>query len=153
MNWRMLRKGGASIWSGSVIIPGPAKFPFLEKLMRMVISAVVAAVIAASSATTALAAGAIAVDDEQGARATDVGYGFVTGYESRHAAERAAMKECRRHGNRNCTVAVWFETCGAYAGSPTYYGIGWGTSESEAKHAALDQCGESACRIVVSGCE
>lgn len=45
----------------------------------------------------------------------------------REAAARAAMRECRASGNRSCKVAVWFEVCGAYAGDPRYYGIGWGT--------------------------
>ncbi|WP_102960987.1 DUF4189 domain-containing protein [Mangrovicella endophytica] len=107
-----------------------------------------------SSATApALAAGAIAVADEEGLSAGEAGYGFVTGYDSRSEAADAAMQECRSQGNSDCKVAVRFDTCGAYAGNRTYFGIGWGNSEREATRKALGDCGQDSCRIVVSGCE
>ncbi|CAN5375749.1 hypothetical protein BH11PSE11_BH11PSE11_32290 [soil metagenome] len=95
--------------------------------------------------------GAIAVDDQRGQ--ADPGYGFYIGARSRGDAERGAMRECRRSGNRDCKVAVWFESCGAYAASRRYYGIGWGGSRREASNMALDKCGSDRCRIVVSRCE
>ncbi|MCE7027288.1 DUF4189 domain-containing protein [Jiella avicenniae] len=104
-------------------------------------------------ATPGLAAGAIAVDDEEGMKAGDVGYGTATGYSTREAAGAAALKNCRDEGNGNCKVVVRFDTCGAYAGSADYFGIGWGESQRAAESAALEQCGNNSCRIVVSDCE
>lgn len=99
----------------------------------------------------AFAAGAIAVDDEEGSKASEVGYGIGTGA-TREEAGRDAMKECKKAGNSNCKVAVRYDTCGAYAASKTVSGIGWGSSEGEAKANALEACG-GGCRIVVSDCQ
>ncbi|MEN9842868.1 MAG: hypothetical protein RLZZ612_697 [Pseudomonadota bacterium] len=99
----------------------------------------------------AWAVGAIAVDDEVGD--TDPGYGIVTGMDSEQAAKAGAMQECRASGNKNCRVAVWFNKCGAYASSRKNEGIGYGSSKSVAERKALDECGASGCRIVVSDCE
>ena len=100
-----------------------------------------------------LAAGAIAVDDEEGMKAGDVGYATATGYSTREAAGKAALQSCKDEGNSSCKVVVRFDTCGAYAGSSDYFGIGWGKSEEVATRAALDQCGSKSCKIVVSDCE
>lgn len=97
------------------------------------------------------AVGAIAIDDQQGQR--DPGYGFFIGAYSREEAERGALRECRDSGNDHCKVAVWFETCGAYAASRRYYGIGWGATERRARRMALENCGHERCRIVVLRCE
>lgn len=99
----------------------------------------------------AFAAGAIAVDDDEGD--TDPGYGVVTGAGSRDEAGRAALAECKKQGNKNCKVAVRFDTCGAYASSKKYSGIGFGASLAVAKSKALDECGNSACKIIVAECE
>ena len=96
------------------------------------------------------AVGAIAVDDEEGD--TEPGYGLVTGMDSKSEATAGAMKECRKSGNKGCKVAVWFETCGAYAHSPKYFGIGYGKSKKVAESAALAEC-SGACKILVSECE
>jgi hypothetical protein len=95
--------------------------------------------------------GAIAVDDEQGESAP--GYGVATDMDSKAEATAAAMKQCRAAGNKNCKVAVWFETCGAYAGSRKYFGIGYGKTKKAAESAAVSECGNSACKVVVSECE
>lgn len=102
--------------------------------------------------TQAFAAGAIAVDDEEGGGVEDVGYGIGFG-KTRDDAGREAMKQCREHGNKNCKVKVRFDGCGAYAVSKNYYGIGWGKTGSQAERAALDQCGRSACKVAVSECD
>ena len=102
------------------------------------------------SASQALAFGAIAVDDKQGFSADDVGYGLGWGT-TRREAERNAMSECRSAGNTNCTVAVWFESCGAYAGSRVHYKIGYGRTLEAAEEMALADCPK--CRIVISECE
>lgn len=112
-----------------------------------------AAALMLAQAAPALAAGAIAVDDEAGMKAGDVGYGTATGYSTREAAGAAALQNCKDEGNTSCKVVVRFDTCGAYAGSADYYGIGWGKSEKAAQSAALEQCGNKSCKIVVSDCE
>ncbi|BAE50600.1 DUF4189 domain-containing protein [Paramagnetospirillum magneticum] len=99
----------------------------------------------------ARAAGAIAVDDEAGSKADEVGYGIGTG-SSREEAGADAMRECKKAGNSNCKVAVRYDTCGAYAASKSYSGIGWGSSEGAAKSNALEACG-SGCKVVVADCQ
>ena len=102
-------------------------------------------------ANPAHAFGAIAVDDEEGD--TDPGYGFVTGEASADAAKAKALKECRSSGNKNCKVVVWFKQCGAYAASKKYYGYGHGATKAVATKAALEGCGNKACKVVVAECE
>jgi hypothetical protein len=99
----------------------------------------------------ARAAGAIAVDDEAGAKAEDVGYGIGSG-DSREEAAADAKKQCKKAGNSDCKVVVRYDTCGAYAASKNYTGVGWGNSEGEAKSNALEACG-SGCKVVVSDCQ
>jgi hypothetical protein len=98
----------------------------------------------------AYAAGAIAVDDEEGEG--EPGYGLYTGANSREEAAREALKQCKASGNKNCKVVARFDTCGAYAASTQYYGVGWGSTEKAATTMAKEQCGAN-CRIVVSECE
>lgn len=109
-----------------------------------------AALLLLMSAGPVLAFGAIAVDDQEGVSASEVGYGVGWG-NSRREAERNALEECRDAGNRSCRVAVWFETCGAYAGSRSHFQIGYGRTLRDAEEAALTDCPK--CRIVVSQCE
>lgn len=99
----------------------------------------------------AFAYGAIAVDDEEGE--DEPGYGFVTGEESADAAKRAALKECRASGNKNCRVVVWFKQCGAYAASKKYYGYGYGATKAVAVKNALEGCSSKSCKVVVAECE
>jgi hypothetical protein len=100
---------------------------------------------------SAFAAGAIAVDDEEGE--TDPGYGVVTGMANREEAGKAALRECRKHGNKNCKVAVRFDQCGAYAGSKKYYGVGYGKSIDVARTMAMNECGQKSCKVLVAECE
>jgi hypothetical protein len=100
---------------------------------------------------SAFAVGAIAVDDEVGE--TEPGYGYVTGMDSEAEAKKGALKECSGNGNKNCKIAVWFKQCGAYANSRKYSGIGFGASKKIAEAKALDECGNAACKIIVSDCE
>ncbi len=100
-----------------------------------------------------LAYGAIAVDDEVGYKADEVGYYIATGESSKESAKKAALKGCKDIGNKNCEVVAWFETCGAYAVSKKYSGIGYGSTKEIAINMALDNCGDSSCRIVVAECE
>ncbi len=100
----------------------------------------------------AFAAGAIAVDDEEGQPHEDVGYGISVGARSRDAAEVDAMRRCRSEGNTHCHVVVRFDKCGAYAVSSARFGVGWGGSLRTAQNMALDACGSN-CRVAVSECE
>lgn len=109
------------------------------------------ALLLALGTSTALAIGAIAVDDDEGE--DEPGYGFSLGHNSREAASRAAIGECRKAGNDNCKVVVWFEACGAYAASRKYYGVGWGSNAARATQMALDKCGNRGCRIKIAECE
>lgn len=118
-------------------------------MIRLLAGALAAAM--ALSTTHALAAGAIAVDDEEGVKASEVGYGVGTGA-SRDDAAKAAMAQCVKAGNANCQVVVRYDTCGAYAGSSKHSGVGWGDSKAAAEKKALSECGEG-CRIVVSACD
>ncbi|HZP78169.1 MAG TPA: DUF4189 domain-containing protein [Pseudolabrys sp.] len=102
---------------------------------------------------TALAWGAIAVDDEEGRHHDDVGYGASSGHNSEAAAKAGALRECRRHGNEDCRVIVTFRHCGAYAVAGRHYGYGEATTLASARRDALEHCGGGACKIVVSHCE
>lgn len=99
----------------------------------------------------AFATGAIAVDDQVGD--DEPGYGLVVGHDDKESASKAALKECRKAGNKACKVVVWFEKCGAYASSKKYYGVGWGATEAAATKMALSKCGNSACEVKVAECE
>lgn len=105
-----------------------------------------------SASGSTLAAGAIAVDDEEGLHPDDIGWGASTGESSTDAARNAALHQCRAASNTNCTVIVTFDTCGAYAVSYRHSGVGWGRTEAQAVSMALDECGPN-CRVVVSQCE
>jgi Domain of unknown function (DUF4189) len=98
----------------------------------------------------AFAAGAIAVDDEEGSM--DVGYGLVTGASSRDAAGAEAMKLCKKAGNSDCKIVARFDSCGAYAASKSNYGAGWGASLEKAKAMAIEKC-EGSCKVLIAQCE
>ena len=99
----------------------------------------------------AFAVGAIAVSNPGGLRADQIGYGVGHG-ESRDEAQRHAFKKCSRVGNTDCSVAVWYDTCGAYAASRDRYGYGYGSNERIARSEALSHCANDHCAIVVSDC-
>jgi hypothetical protein len=104
------------------------------------------------SSTHAFAAmDSIAVDDEAGRKAGDVGFGVGEGPDA-EAAKKEALKNCKSFGNTACEVAVTYDKCGAYAASKEHSGTGTGASEEEAKKTALSQCGEDKCKVVVSDC-
>lgn len=108
-----------------------------------------AAMITCAVATSAFAAGAIAVDDEQGMAAEDAGYGVGYGG-NRREAERNAMRECKSAGNEGCKVVVTFEECAAYVGNKSHYATGTGSTLKAAEREALDACPR--CKLIVSDC-
>jgi hypothetical protein len=75
-----------------------------------------AAALLVAQAGHAWATGAIAVDDEAGAKPSDAGYGIGFG-DTKESAQEAALAKCKAFGNESCKVVVWFEKCGAYASS------------------------------------
>lgn len=99
------------------------------------------------------AVGAIAVDDEEGDKASDAGYYVTTGEASESAAKKAAMKGCKDLGLKNCKIGVWFTKCGAYASSTENYGYGTGKSKQAAIDSAIDNCGQKSCKIVAAECD
>ncbi len=118
----------------------------MAKTIRLL---VLAATLAITS--TSFAATAIAVDDEAGSR--DAGYGLGGG-DNMSEATKEAMKNCKQAGNSSCQIVLKFEKgCGAYANSKSYAGVGKGSTKKAAETAALEECGNSACKILVSDCE
>ena len=104
-----------------------------------------------AQSANAWATGAIAVDDEPGGKPSEAGYGIGFG-DDKDSAMKSAMKKCKEAGNDNCSVKVWFEGCGAYASSKKYYGHGLGASASQAAQAALNDCNDNSCKVVVTDC-
>jgi len=122
-------------------------------MVKSIRAGMVAAAIIMAISGPALAMGAIAVRDGVGLSADQVGFGFVVGAEDKKEAERGALQACREQGIDGCSVAVFFDRCGAYAASKLHAGIGSGRAEDIARRQALDDCGSTHCRIVVSQCE
>jgi hypothetical protein len=124
----------------------------LRKTFGMALAALLAASSCIALTQSAFAAGAIAVDDEEGLDADDIGYGWATGA-TRDEAGRNALAECRsQRNNRGCKVVVRFDTCGAYVVSHRHWGVGWGESKRSAEDRAYDQCGPD-CHVVISECD
>jgi hypothetical protein len=101
------------------------------------------------SATSALATGAIAVNDGMGTSAEEVGYGVGWGAD-KAAAEADAIKQCTEAGNDTCKIAVSFEGCGAYVGDRVNVGAGFGATKEDAEKMALAKCSD--CKVIVSEC-
>lgn len=118
----------------------------MKKTAQLLLAALALALPALSFAT-----GAIAIDEQVGDE--DPGYGIAVGKDSKEEAQRAALAECKKAGNANCKVRVWFEGCGAYASSSKYYGIGYGRNLKIAENMALENCGQRSCEVKVSECD
>jgi hypothetical protein len=84
----------------------------------------------------AMAAGALAIDSNQGGQ-----YGFAHGYKTTNQAAQKALSEC----GSGCQVVLEFNSgCGAYAADQssgsTAYGWGTGSSSSAAQNTAVSEC-------------
>ena len=96
-------------------------------------------------------AGALAVDERQGAQ-----YGWAVDYETPVAARAAALGAC----GSDCSVVLTFNGCGAYAADQDAdsTAVGWAesfASAAAARQAALAECrsrGGTGCIIRVWGC-
>jgi hypothetical protein len=107
--------------------------------------------IAAALPAFVYATGAIAIDEQRGD--DEPGYGIAVGQDGKDEAQKAALAECRKAGNKNCKVRVWFDGCGAYASSTNFYGVGYGKTLKAAEKMALDSCGKASCEVKVSECD
>jgi len=129
--------------------------------MRIFLGGASALLLAACVSTSAMAAGALAIDSNQGSA-----YGFSYGYSSQRDANNRALSEC----GGGCHVVVHFShACAAYAadqaqGSTAYGwgiyepGVVGGSGESRSKNRAISECasrgGSNArCIIRVWGCD
>jgi hypothetical protein len=120
----------------------------------MLIAGVMLTGVTALAATPVLAAtwDSIAVNDDMSTHGGDAGYGVGSG-DSRADAEQEAMKQCRKANGGGCQVQVsYHHGCGAYASSRKYAGHGLGDTKEEARRAALSNCGDGACKVVVADC-
>jgi hypothetical protein len=111
------------------------------------------AIVLPVTVATALAWGAIAVDDEPGQEPDDVGYGIVTGAATKAQAGADARSACREAQNEDCKLVLTFRKCGAYAASPATFAVGAATTLKAAEQRALAGCAATDCRIVASDCE
>lgn len=105
----------------------------------------------ALSTTQAMAAGALAIDSNQGDQ-----YGFAYNYASSGLAEQQALSEC----GRGCQIVLRFSrSCAAYAADQssgsTAYGWGYGPSAGAAQNTAMAECRSrgSSCMVRVWGCD
>ncbi len=105
----------------------------------------------AMGAAQAMAAGALAIDSNQGDQ-----YGFAYNYPSSGQAEQKALSEC----GRGCQIVFRFSrSCAAYAADQsrgsTAYGWGYGPSAGAAQNAALSECRSRgpSCTVRVWGCD
>jgi len=97
----------------------------------------------AAFATAFLAGAAVPAlaDTSYGAIATSTTYyGLYTNASNKDEAQRKALAACTRLAKKNdetCAVKVWFTKCGAVAENDKYVAWGIGSTEREAKAAAM----------------
>ena len=95
------------------------------------------------------AAGAIVVNDEEGAGPAD--YAMVSYAPSDERAAQEALQDCRGQGLKSCVVMARFQQCGALALSDKFYRVGTGSTSAQAMSRALEKC--PGCRIAQVACE
>lgn len=123
----------------------------MEMDMIKKIVATATAALALTLSLPALAAGALAIDSNQGSQ-----YGFAYDQPSTSQAEQRALSEC----GGNCQIVLRFSNgCAAYAadqaGGSTAYGWATASSGSAAQNRALSECqskGGSSCVVRTWGC-
>lgn len=128
----------------------------------MKILGVIAMLAAASISGESLAAGALAIDSNQGSR-----FGYSFGFDIQQLADRRAIQEC---GGGRCHVVLQFShACAAYAADQTAGSTAYGwaiqapgrvgsSGESTAKKRALSECRKrggrnASCIVRVWGCD
>lgn len=97
--------------------------------------------------------GAIAIDP----KVATGGVGFARGMESRQAAEKAALRDCRTDGGGStCRVEVFYDNqCGVLAWGDEYYTTANSESLEDASQLAISACAQHTehCKVVYSDCE
>lgn len=106
-----------------------------------------------SGLSPALAAGVIAVNDEEGVEAGSVGYGIGHGKTTESAGSNALSACTRNNPDGGCEIRVRYgdNQCGAYATGRFHHGAGTGPTRQAAAANALDRCG-AGCKVVVQDC-
>lgn len=110
---------------------------------------ILGSIAAIAMSTQAFGAGAIAVNDEEGA--AEHQFAMVTYAPSDAAAGSDALGECRAQGNKSCVVMARFSQCGALAVSAKFFRTGTGTTAQEASRKALESC--PGCRLAQVACD
>ena len=105
-----------------------------------------------ASAGTALAFGAIAVDDYYDEDPSEAGYGIATEYRNARDASIAALDACKTDPTSDCKVVLTFRKCGAYAASRGGYGVAAANTIKQAEDRAVRQCRDPGCMVVASDC-
>ena len=93
--------------------------------------------------------GAIVVDGERGK------FGGADGFERPSKAKKAAIKDCRSNGGKQCELLVeYYNQCGALVWGENRYSGHTGPVPEEVSKRALDLCAKdtSNCQIYYTGC-
>ena len=93
--------------------------------------------------------GAIVVDAKNGI------YGGADGFDKPSQAQKAAVKDCRKHGGKRCELIIeYYNQCGALVWGNNRYSAHSGPLPDEVSKRALDRCAKDAsnCQIYYLGC-
>lgn len=115
---------------------------------RLFVVGVVLLLVIGFSSSAMAGFGAIAYSANNGA------WAWANRYQSRQAAEQAALSACRRNGGVYCQIATWFQgACGSLVrgNNPQQWGSGYGPDKQSAYNAAMRNCGQG-CQHVASVC-
>ena len=96
--------------------------------------------------------GAIAIDP----KASTGGIGLASDMMTRRAAEKAALKMCRRNGgSKTCRIELYYDNqCGVIAWGDAYYSTANSESLQTASQLALEGCAEHTghCKVFYANC-
>ena len=86
---------------------------------------------------------------------TDGAFGAVSGYSSKRKAIRAATKQCKANGGKNCKVQLsFYNQCGALAWGDGYSSAVSAPQKQQAEEMAVNNCSQRAqnCTLYYSAC-
>lgn len=93
--------------------------------------------------------GAIVVDGKNGI------FGGADGFKRPSQAQKAAVKDCQKHGGKQCKVLIeYYNQCGALVWGDNKYAGYTGPQPNEVKQRAVESCQKetSNCKIYYMGC-
>jgi hypothetical protein len=93
--------------------------------------------------------GAIVVDGKKGI------FGGADGFERPDHAQKAAVKDCRKHGGKDCKLLIeYYNQCGALVWGDNKYAGYTGPEPDSVGKRAVESCNKetSNCRIYYMGC-